>query len=72
MLLRNMFNIKFINDLKKKHYNYFFNNIYIYKLANENIKKGDLISFFIEKNQNFAKKKSIFKIKKCFNRNWNF
>jgi large subunit ribosomal protein L2 len=35
----------------------------MYKLANENIKKGDLISFFIEKNQNFAKKNQYSKLK---------
>ncbi len=37
-----------------KFYNYFFNNIYIYRLANENLNKGDLISFFEKENQDFA------------------
>jgi ribosomal protein L2 len=37
-----------------KFYNYFYNNIYIYRLANENLNKGDLISFFEKENQDFA------------------
>lgn len=36
--------------------NYFFNVIYIYRLAHETLKKGDLISFFGDVNENFALK----------------
>jgi ribosomal protein L2 len=39
-----------------KFSNYFFNIIYMYRLANEGLKIGDLISFFDEKNQFFVKK----------------
>jgi len=42
------------NNYYSNFTNYFFNIIYIYRIANENLKKGDLISFFEEKNQNFA------------------
>ena len=57
-LLKNKFSIK-IN----KYYNYFFNIIYIYRLANEYLKKGDLISFFDEKNQDFAEKNQYAQLK---------
>lgn len=43
-----MKNIIDLNFLKKKKIRYFFNNYYIYKLANENLKKGDIVDFFDE------------------------
>lgn len=49
-LLKNSFNLKL-----RKFFNYFFNTIYIYRIANENLKKGDLISFYDNKNQDFPK-----------------
>jgi len=70
MLLKTIFNLKF-NLKNKKNFNYFLNNWYIYKLAHENIKKGDLISFFLSRKTRFCYKKSIFAIKKCFNGNRN-
>jgi ribosomal protein L2 len=47
-----------INKNNKNYYSYFsdyfFNIIYIYRIASEGLKKGDLISFFEEKVHNFA------------------
>jgi len=51
------------NFLFSKFLNYFYNVIYIYRLANEDLKKGDLISFFDEKNQNFAIKNQYSNLK---------
>lgn len=48
VLLKNNFNLKL-----KKYFNYFFNIIYIYRIANENLKKGDLVSFYDNKIQKF-------------------
>ena len=58
-LLRNnfMFQLNKNNNLHlNKFLNYYFNTIYIYRLANEDLKKGDLVSFFDEKKQLFIKK----------------
>lgn len=62
MLLKTIFNLKF-NLKNKKNFNYFLNNWYIYKLAHENIKKGDLISFFCQEKQDFAIKNQYSQLK---------
>lgn len=39
---------------KKWFFSYFFNSFFMYRLANEGLKKGDIVNFFEEKAQNFA------------------
>ena len=39
---------------KKWFFSYFFNTFFMYRLANEGLKKGDIVNFFEEKAQNFA------------------
>ena len=45
---------KKIYKKKKLFYNYFFNTYYIYRIANEGLKKGDFINFFSKQIQYFA------------------
>jgi len=76
VLLKNIFILKINKSIKLKKlkfYNYFFNMIYIYRIANENLKKGDIINFF-EKKENiwpmqnqFSKIGSILTGSKIFN-----
>ena len=40
------FHTRFLKKPKNSIFHYFFNTIYIYRIASENLKKGDLISFF--------------------------
>jgi len=63
VLLKNIFILKINKSIKLKKlkfYNYFFNMIYIYRIANENLKKGDIINFFEKKRKYLTNAKSIF------------
>jgi len=64
--------IKFKIFLKKKKrflkknihfFSYFFNTYYIYKLANEGLKKGDFINFFEKKSQYFPMENQFIQLK---------